>query len=359
MVQAFGMSARRMGPGWRNCRWLALFNSCSGSASVGTPVPAFTRLLPGTPFTLSPPNTPFTLDPVPCTPKGKAMNGRKQCEFFLIRYVPDAVKNEFVNIGVLLREAAGAGVPNAPVLRFTRDWARVRCVDPEADTAMLEALESELRTRLLEGEQAGAKPVLGMIEDSFSNLLQVTEPKGCLAESMAAEIESLMRVYVESRKRESPRQRSGRAKILAGMRSGFEKAGVWELMRKRIAASAYTRAGDPLRIDCGYRPNGVIRMFHAVSLEGETELAKVLAFSMAGLRAGVARVEGATLELTAVVEPLREVAGADAASGEADADDLARYRFAVEAMEAQAIRVMTTGDMARMAETARRELLGV
>jgi hypothetical protein len=29
------------------------------------------------------------------------------------------------------------------------------------------------------------------------------------------------------------------------------------LMRKRIAAAEYTRPGDPLRIDAGYRPNGM------------------------------------------------------------------------------------------------------
>ena len=28
----------------------------------------------------------------------------KQCEFFLLRYVPDVVKGEFVNIGVVLLE---------------------------------------------------------------------------------------------------------------------------------------------------------------------------------------------------------------------------------------------------------------
>ncbi len=78
---------------------------------------------------------------------------------------------------------------------------------------------------------------------------------------------------------------------------------MWDLMRKRIAASEYTRPGDPLRIDAGYRPNGVIRMFHAVSLEPGVEMAKVLAFSAAGLRAGVQRVEKAELELTAVIEP--------------------------------------------------------
>ena len=33
------------------------------------------------------------------------MPERKQCEFQLIRYVPDPVKNEFVNIGVVLRAA--------------------------------------------------------------------------------------------------------------------------------------------------------------------------------------------------------------------------------------------------------------
>ena len=276
------------------------------------------------------------------------MNERKQCEFFLIRYVPDAVRNEFINIGVLLREAGGQ---QNPMLRFTRDWTRVRCVDPDVDTAMLEALEGELRVRLMEAAQAGVKPVLEMIEDSFSNTLQITESKGCLAESMIAEVESLMRVYVEPRKRQSVAKRSGRATILATMRTQFEREGVWDLMRKRVPAALYTRPGDALRIDCSYRPNGVIRMFHAVSLETDTELAKVLAFSVPAIREGVARVEGASLQLTAIIEPLEQVRGASE-----DEDVTAEYRFAVETMEAQTIRVITTNDLPRIVETARREL---
>ena len=47
-------------------------------------------------------------------------------------------------------------------------------------------------------------------------------------------------------------------------------------------------------------------MFHAVSLGSDVELAKVLAFSAPALRSGVARVENAELELTAIVEPLPE-----------------------------------------------------
>jgi hypothetical protein len=275
---------------------------------------------------------------------------RKRCEFFLIRYVPDSVRNEFINIGVLLREAPG-GLGQGPILRFTRDWGRVRSLDPDVDTAMLEALEGELRGRLMESTQAGTKSVLELIEDSFSNTLQITESKGCLAESMIAEIESLMGTYVEPRKRQGTGKRTGRAAIQATMRTQFERSRVWDLMQKRIPASLYTRAGDPLRIDCAYRPNGVIRMFHAVSLASDVELAKVLSFSMPAIREGVARVEGATLQMTAVVEPLAEVRGSDE-----DEDALAQYRFAVETMEAQEIRVMTTKDLPRMAETAQREL---
>jgi DUF3037 family protein len=273
---------------------------------------------------------------------------RLACEFFLIRYVPDPVKNEFVNIGVLLREAAK---PEQIELRFTRDWRRLRCFDPEADTAMLEALEIELRHRLYE-KLDGVRPLIQVLQDSFSNAIQLTEPRACLAESISLEMEQLMRLYVESRAGRKAIARSGRGAIQATMRTHFERAGVWDLMRKRIAAANYTRPGDPLRIDCGYRPNGVIRMFHAVSLDGDIEIAKVLAFSAPALAEGIARVEQAKLELTAIVEPLREISRRN----QQEEEKAQQYRFAVETMEQQSIRVLTTSDMPRVADTARLEL---
>ena len=145
--------------------------------------------------------------------------------------------------------------------------------------------------------------MMRMLDESLSLNVQMTEPKAYLAESLPAGMEELMRLYVDPPKRERVPRLSGRAAIQSTMRAEFERAGVWDLLRKRIAASDYTRPGDPLRIDVGYRPNGVIRMFHAVSLEPGVEMAKVLAFSAAGLRAGVERVEKASLELTAVIEP--------------------------------------------------------
>jgi hypothetical protein len=274
---------------------------------------------------------------------------RVPCEFFLIRYVPDVVKGEFVNIGVLLREAA-AGNGTRTDVRFTRDWTRVRCMDADADIGLLEALEQEIATRLRLGiSPPDPKTVMEVLEDTLSNSLQITEARATLAESMAAGMDELMRMYVEPIRIPRTRTKSGRAQIQASMRTEFERAGVWSLMRKRIAASMYTQPGDPLRIDCGYRPNGVIRMFHAVSLDGDVEAAKVLAFSAPGMRAGVDRVEGAKLELTAVVEPLKAIS-----EGEDEAFE--RYRFGVDAMEREAIRVVTVNDLVRAAETAKREL---
>jgi hypothetical protein len=270
---------------------------------------------------------------------------RRACEFHLLRYVPDVVRNEYVHIGVILREQ---GSREAAEVRFTRDWRRVRCLDPDADTALLEGMESELRRRFQEEPDGN---LMRLLREALSLSVQMTESKAYLAESLPAGMEELMRVYVEPPPRQHMPRLSGRAAIQAKMRTEFERAGVWELLRKRIAASEYTRPGDPLRIDVGYRPNGIIRMFHAVSLEPGVEMAKVLAFSAAGLRAGVERVEKAQLELTAVIEPAARLGATDE-----EPERLQMYRFGVETMEEHQIRVLTTSDLGRVADTARREL---
>lgn len=269
------------------------------------------------------------------------MSERRQCEFSLIRYVPDVVKGEFANIGVVLRADDGQAQ-----VRFTRDWSRVRCLDPEADTELLEALEAEIAARLDSGvvEAVNAKPIVETLEDTLSNSVQMTEMRATLAESLPAEMELLLRMYVEPLKvAQTRRKQSGRTLIAGEMRTAFERAGVWRLMQKKIAAAQYTQLGDPLKLDCGYR-NGKVRMFHAVSLDTDVEGAKGLAYSAAGLRAGVARVEGAELELTAVVERIATVS------------DTEQYAFGVNVMEREAIRVLTVADLARAAETAKREL---
>src|SRR4029077_7604714 len=123
------------------------------------------------------------------------MENATQCDFLLMRYVPDPFKNEFVNIGVLLlgRDNEFADV------RFTRDWARVRCADPQADVDVLEALESDIRQQL-QGSSESRKQIVYRLQDTLSNALQLSEASGLLSVSPTQDLERLAQTYLERAK---------------------------------------------------------------------------------------------------------------------------------------------------------------
>jgi len=265
------------------------------------------------------------------------MTKPRQCEFFLLRYVPDAVKNEFVNIGVVLLES-GSGFAEA---RFASDWQRVRCLDPDADLEMLAALQESVQAQLSSTQDR--ERLLRVMNESFSSLIQVSAPSACETESPAHEIGQLAQMYVETAHAVHGRQVSGRQRIYSQMREAFEGAGVWSLMRRRIPVADYTHKGDPLKLDCGYRPNGVVRFFHAVSLSNDMDTAKILAFSFPQIARGFAEREQMKAELTAVVEDGLD-RGDDATS------------FALAMLERSRINVARQSELPRLADRARQEL---
>ena len=123
------------------------------------------------------------------------MPDRIPCEFFLIRYVPDPVKGEFANIGVLLREASQPGT--AAQLRFTRDWAASAAWMPTPTSLCSKRWRAKSRRvcpDCCNRPQANSRHDRGF---SFSNSIQITEPRACLAEILAAELDLLMKMYVE------------------------------------------------------------------------------------------------------------------------------------------------------------------
>jgi hypothetical protein len=265
------------------------------------------------------------------------MSELKQCEFLLVRYMPDALTEEFVNIGVILLESSDNG--RFAGVRFVRDFRRARCLDPGLDLELLAELESDLRTQLARSDR---DTMLQKLQDYCSNGLQLTPAKACLTANPKEELESLARMYLE-RRRPGKRETSARQMILHQMRSTFEEAGVWDRMLKKIAAAEYTHKGDPLKIDCGYRPNGILRMFQAVSLAGDLDAAKVLAFSFPEMREGMWRKQHVKSELTAIIE--RDLG-----------DDDEAVAFARAVMERSDIRVATTAELPALGEQARREL---
>jgi len=265
----------------------------------------------------------------------------KQCEFFLLRYVPNGLRDEGVNIGLVVRERA-TGEATA---RFAPDWRRVRCVDPEADVELLDALAADLRQRLRSA--ADRDTLVRVMQESFSSTIQLSPEQGVLAASLEEEAARLAKMYLENpAPAEAERRAPGaRMAIFQTMRASFERAGVWDLpqMRKNIAVAPYTRRGDPLKFDCGYQPNGIVKLFHAVSLEADPNLAKVLAYTFPQVRDGIARQQKADASLTVIVEAELDRSHEPVA-------------FALETLAAAQVQVATTAQMAGIAETARREL---
>ncbi len=263
----------------------------------------------------------------------------KKLEFFLLRYVPDAVKGEFVNIGLVMVEAGANGAGFAEV-RFTRDWRRVRCLDPQADVEMLAALEREIRGQLASGHDRHV--LLRRLEDSFSNVIQLSPAKGCLAEDPVQEIEAMASMYLEAAKVGGKRELSGRQRILTTMREAFEQAGVAKFVLP-VPVAAYTKPGDPFQFDFGYRVGGEIKLFHAVSLKAGVDSAVLLAARYPRIAPVMSKVAGAAPILTAVID-----------------DDLDRgqenVQFALSMMEDERIRIAVAAEMPMIAEVARREL---
>jgi hypothetical protein len=266
----------------------------------------------------------------------------RQCEFYLLRYSPDAVKEEFVNLGVVLIDAEG-GASFADV-RFTHDWRRLRCLNPQIDTDAITALEKEIREKL-RGTGTQRHEVMRFITEILSNEIQVTDAKACITDSPEKEMESLAQMYLDSPRSGAADQPSlsGRGAIYDEMRSAFERAGVWKVFRKGIPVAQYSFAADPLKIDCGYKPNNIVRMFHALAFDADASTAKALAFSYPSLRDGLMREERAAAELTAVVAP------------NYDENDES-VRFSMNVLRRNEIQLATIADLPRLAERARTEL---
>jgi hypothetical protein len=285
------------------------------------------------------------------------MADKKQCEFYLIRYVPDVVKGEFVNVGVVLLETGSNGAAFTDV-RFTHDWRRLRCLDPEVDIGLLQALEQDLRSKLqsrvpeiinYKGPMSRREWVLNEIGSAWSGTLQTTAFEAVLTESPEAELGVLATAYLESPQRgRAERVARGRQAIYNTMRGALEEAGVWPLMQKDIAAAEFTRPGDPFKVDCGYQPNGVLHLLHAFSLAEQPSSmqvngARLLVSSYSEMREGLIQNRHVESDFTAIVED------------GLDLNDVA-VAFALATLQQGGIQTSRVGEMPAIAERIRAEM---
>jgi hypothetical protein len=125
----------------------------------------------------------------------------------LLRYTPNLVRNEWVNIGILLYNSA-TGERRLRLVEDEEEYRRVRRLHPQSDEALSRALRDDLEERLQSAEALagpGGLPsgnggawqrLLAKRDNTLSNALQLASQKGVLATDLDAELERLYSDHV-------------------------------------------------------------------------------------------------------------------------------------------------------------------
>src|SRR5690349_10178142 len=211
--------------------------------------------------------------------------------YHVLRYVPNLVRDEWVNIGVLVFNP-DTGERRLRLIEEQDEYNRIRRLHPWSDEAVLRALRDELESRLDSNRTAKSndaafapeipwQKVLSKWEDTLSNALQIAPQKGVLADDLDAEVERLYADHVAVPRR-SPRlgQPRGRAGIRSYCAQVLRQAGIWQRIQKSVRVAEFTFPGDPARIDYSYRRNGTRGFLHTLSVTRAPQDAKPLAYNV-------------------------------------------------------------------------------
>ena len=100
------------------------------------------------------------------------------CAYRILRYTPNLVRDEWVNIGVLLLDPAN-GRLKARVIEEEAEFARVRRLHPNADVNILRALKDDFAAQIAEHE-SNAAGFVAKLDETLSNILQLSSQRGIL-----------------------------------------------------------------------------------------------------------------------------------------------------------------------------------
>ena len=208
------------------------------------------------------------------------------CAYRILRYTPNLVRDEWVNIGVLLFDPL-TGDRRLRLIEEQDEYNRVRRLHPQADESLLRALRDDLEDRFqsaaANGSNGGSgnwQQLLAKWDDTLANALQLAPQKGVIAADLDAELE---RLYSEHVALQRAGNRVGAPGSRAQMRSYcsqvLRQARLWERVEKSVRAAEFTFPGDPMRLDYSYRRNGTRGFVQTISVSRAPADAKLLAYT--------------------------------------------------------------------------------
>lgn len=263
----------------------------------------------------------------------------RPCAYHVVRYTPNLIRDEWVNIGVLLFDPATGRLLHR-LVEEPAEFARIRRLHPTADEDLLRRLSDDFASQSTAGGN-NAQSYITRLEQTLSNTLQLSPQKGLLADELEAELDRLYHDHVEVPRLGRTTELATRNGIRARANQVFRGTGIWPRLERRLRVDEFTYTGDPLRLDYGYRRNGTRGFVQALSLSRDPGQAKVLAFTADAIRHKLNRSEFVAVTET---EPRPE--------------ESPRHRFILRLLEAREIGVVPLSRLAEWSYRLRPTLLG-
>ena len=202
-------------------------------------------------------------------PNGNAAPVERTFVHRVLRYVPNLLRDEWINIGVLLYDPE-TGERSLRLIEDTTEFNRVRRLHPRFDESALRGLRDHLESRFgsaiktngdggpihstLRNGQGNPMPhstewlqVLEKWDATLSQSLQLAEPKATIADDLEEEIDRLYdeRVAVPRIKALRLGRPTTRAQMRKYCKQVLKQARIWDRIERRIPASDFTYQGDP------------------------------------------------------------------------------------------------------------------
>jgi hypothetical protein len=222
-------------------------------------------------------------------PAPLATDSDRHFAYHVLRYVPDLLRDEWVNIGVLAFNPE-SGERRFRLIEEKEEFGRVRRLHPAADEGVLRSLQENLNSRFeaaLAGDRAngGNSPsnwesIVAKWDATLSNLVQLSSARGSLGSDLDSEVDRLYANHVAMRRSQGRTGVFGsRGNLRSYCAEVFKQARLWGRMEKRVQVAEFTFPGDPMRLDFSYRRNGTRGFVHTLSVSRSPADAKLLAYT--------------------------------------------------------------------------------
>lgn len=258
-------------------------------------------------------------------PEGQSAQALRPFAYHIVRYMPNLLRDEWVNVGILLFDPASGRLLQR-LVEEEPEFTRVKRLHPNTDEELLRRLSYDFTSQSA-AAGANAQAYIARLQQTLSNTVQLSPQTGLLAEDLEAELDRLYRDHVEvPRQSRSVEDLGSRNGIRAEASKVFRGTGIWPRLERRLRVEEFTYPGDPLRLDYGYRRNGTRGFVQALSLSRDPGQAKVLAFTADAIRQ---KIEHSEFVAVTEAEPRPE--------------ENPRHRFILGLLETRGIGVVPLG----------------